>query len=109
MLFRSASRRDLQSLIVTLSFAATCIPPGRLFIRRLIECLCGTPIDKPVWVGKKLRADLDWWMHNLENWNGRSVFPPSSWTHAPDISFATDASSSIGYGGYMGQHYFHGR
>ena len=105
----TATKRAIQSLLGVLNFAAKCVLPGRLFLRRMIDCISGQAVHrKQVQLGAEFHRDLDWWRTNLSGWNGVSAFPPSHDVLKPHIEFATDASSSFGYGGHMGPQYFYG-
>ena len=90
---RVASKRDLQSLIGTLSHAATVVPPGRTFLRRMIETM---KIPKcqhhHVRLNMEFQSDIQWWACFLPQWNGRSILPHAHATH----SFKSDASGSWG-------------
>ena len=92
---RVATKRQLQSLIGTLSHAATVVAPGRTFLRRLIEVMS---IPKRqhhhVRLNNEFRSDIQWWAAFLQRWNGKSIYPPQQPAHA----FWSDASGSWGGG-----------
>ena len=103
------TRRQLQSVIGVLSFASKVIRPGRLFLSRMLDVLRaskGNPRSFRLSEGFKL--DLEWWQENMRGWNGISCFPAAHPSNSVDLEFATDASSEIGYGGTLGNCYFHG-
>ena len=57
----SCSRRELQELIGLLQHAATVVPAGRAFLRRLIDLTRGRPHpESRVYLGDAARADLRW-------------------------------------------------
>ena len=90
-----AAKKQLQSLIGTLSHAASVVTPGRTFLRRMIETM---KIPKQqhhhVRLNKEFQSDVQWWACFLPMWNGRSVLPPQQAAH----SFWADASGSWGCG-----------
>lgn len=90
-----ASKRELMSLIGTLSHAATVVLPGRTFLRRMIETM---KIPKfrhhHVRLNTEFRSDIQWWSCFLPQWNGRSILPPAQASYF----FTSDASGSWGCG-----------
>ena len=90
-----ASKRQLQSLVGTLSHAATVVPHGRTFLRRMMETMkIPTRPQHYVRLNGKFRSDLQWWACFLPQWNGRSILPlphPAHW-------FCSDASGTWGCG-----------
>ena len=78
-----AIKKQLQSLIGTLSHAATVVVPGRTFLRRMIETMA---IPKRqhyhVRLNQNFQSDIQWWAVFLPQWNGRSIHPPEQPTHA---------------------------
>ena len=56
------SKRDLQSLIGLLSHAATVVPPGHMFIRRLIDTVrSGKCPHHQLRLNAECRSDFMWW------------------------------------------------
>ena len=102
--------RRLQSLIGSLSFVCKAVPPGRAFLRRLINLTCG--VRKP-WHTIRLtvgaREDLEMWKKFLVNCNGSSIIPDQFWTLDCDIQLFTDASGTEGFGGFFRGEWFQGR
>ena len=49
------------------------------------------------------------WQEFLCNWNGISIFIDPQFTPAPDLELYTDASGTVGYGGFFQGHWFQGR
>lgn len=99
---RSCTKRELLSLIGTLSFAAKVVPAGRTFVRRLIDVSTSAPtLASIIHIGEEVRADLDWWQRYLPGWNGRSLIMDFGWTKSPEIELYTDASGNWGYGIYF--------
>ena len=103
-----ATKRELLSLIDKLSFAAWAVPAGRLFLCRLISL--GTTFHKlHHWVrlGCQDRADLAWWSEFLPTWNGSARFLDPNTTTVTNIDLYTDASGTLGCGGYFQGSWFH--
>ena len=80
-------KRELLSLIGTLSSAAKVVKPGRMFLRRLINLSTTvSKLDHSVTLNAEDRADIEWWTE--------SPPPPSEWgrsdtTPAGDVTRAT--------------------
>ena len=102
----SASKRELLSLISHLSFAAKVVPPGRIFIRRLLDLSCTVSgLSAPLTVTDEARRDIQWRLDFASTWNGKSVFHDLEWTRSPDFDLYTDASD-LGFGGYFQGRWF---
>ena len=103
---KRCTKRDLLSLIGTLSFACKVIKPGRIFLRRLID-LSGTvtSLNHHIDLNADARADIHWWVQFLPSWNGTAKFqePPVS---ARSLHLFTDAAASLGFGAVFGPHWF---
>ena len=102
-----ARRKEVESLIGKLQFAAKCIRIGRVFIARLINWLKGLERSKPHSIPLEARKDISWWRRYLAQYNGVSLL----WlikTPGVDTVIATDASQ-YGYGGIAGKEYFRGK
>ena len=98
---RSSTRRELESLTGHLAHAATVIRPGRIFLRPLFALIATAA--KPhhyVHLNLSVRADLHWWLHFLQSWNGSSFFPPP----LPSVHVYSDASGSFGCGAFSRPH-----
>lgn len=95
---RACRKRELESLVGILQHAATVIPPGRTFVRRMIELMKGP--RRPhhyIRLNQQFRADLHWWKVFAEAWNGVALFPP---LQQPTTEFASDASGMWGCGAW---------
>ena len=98
---RSCTRRELESLTGHLAHAAIVIRPGRIFLRPLFALIATAA--KPhhyVHLNLSVRADLRWWLHLLQAWNGSSFFPPP----LPSVHMYSDASGSFGCGAFNRPH-----
>ena len=106
---KSATLQELQSLIGTLQFACKVIAPGRPFLQRIIHLTKG--IKFPHWhirLNSGFRKDISMWQHFLQNWNGVSLFLDTQVTSPPELQLYTDASGSLGYGGFLAGEWFQG-
>ena len=102
---RKCTKRDLLSLIGSLSFAAKVVQPGRLFLRRLIHL--STTVDRLshfLYIDAEARADILWWHSFLQQWNGVQ-FIPAPPISSQEILLASDASK-IGIGAVFGSAWF---
>ena len=99
------TKRELLSLIGSLSFACKVVKCGRFFLRRLIDLSSSADrLHHFVSLNAAARADIQWWLDFLPTWNGVELIqaPPIS---SFDIELSTDASS-IGIGAVCGTHWF---
>jgi Reverse transcriptase (RNA-dependent DNA polymerase) len=93
---RTIRRRDLESVIGKLSFAAQVLPGARPFMRHLLDMVhsCKTR-STPVRTTPCFRADIRHWLIHLSSWNGRQ-----QWRAPAPFVFASDASLD-GFGFYL--------
>ena len=104
----SCSKRELLSLIGSLSFAAKVVLPGRTFMRRLLDVSCTVQqLSDRLVLDADAQLDIDWWRQFVSQWNGRSFFHDIKWSKSPDLELFTDASG-IGFGGFFCGHWFLG-
>ena len=68
------TRRQLQSVIGRIIHVAKCVAPARLFACRLLDTLRG-PVQNSYEVDREIRADLNWFVNYLKDWNGISYVP----------------------------------
>ena len=109
---RSASVREISSLVGTLAFAARVIAPGRLYMSRLIGALRSGrrgPIryDLQRNLSSGFLSDVAWWSTLMPLWNGVSILPPPAPSTDPRFVVHMDASD-WGYGGWCSTSYFYG-
>ena len=103
----SASRKEIESLVGKLQFAAKCVRMGRTFIVRLINWIRGLNRHEQHRIPLEARKDITWWRRFLQEYNGVSLM----WLvkhPEPDTIVATDACKE-GYGGIAGKEYFRGK
>ena len=105
---RACTKRELLSLIGTLSHACKVLPPGRTFLRRMID-LSRQPRKMDHWVrlNKEFHSDLTWWRTFLPTWNGTNMMQSLDFQAPPDAHVYTDAAGSWGYGGCWEEKWFH--
>ena len=105
----SCRKRDLLSLIGHLVFASRVVVPGRSFMSRLfVAANAARELHHHVTLTAACKADLHMWSHLLRKWNGISMFLEQEVTLANDLHLYTDASSTIGFGGYYQGQWFYG-
>jgi hypothetical protein len=103
---RTCTKQTLLSLIGKLAFACKVVPPGWIFLRRLIDLSTTVgPIHHHVTLNSEARADLNWWRRFLPGWPGSSLMLNSEWSLAPDMELYTDASNT-GYGAFWAGKWF---
>ena len=103
------TRTELQSLIGSLQFAAKCIPPGRLFTRRLINLLCLSRDTKFIALDEEIRLDIVWWKQFLPLWNGTASFLSINWLSPFITHLFTDSASSVVFAGFCDGQWFNAR
>jgi hypothetical protein len=94
-------KRDLESLIGKLSFAA-CVVPARPFLRRLIDLL--STVTKPYYfirLTHSTKQDLSTWLQFLTCYNGVTYFRALNIADSEAIHMVSDASK-LGFGACFG-------
>ncbi|XP_063963147.1 uncharacterized protein LOC135156047 [Lytechinus pictus] len=102
---QSLSLKEIQSLIGSLNFICRAVKPGRAFLRRLTDQT--KKISKPdsvIQLSEGTKSDLTTWLAFLDDFNGVTIVRPGRWESDFDLDLFTDASGTIGFGGY-----FHGK
>jgi hypothetical protein len=98
-----ASKKQLQSLVGKLNFAASVVYGGRVFLRNIINTI---GVLKQDWhkarLGGDLLADIQWWLAFMETFNGKSVILQD----LPISAVYTDACTE-GSGGFWGDFWFY--
>jgi hypothetical protein len=101
-------KKDLQSLIGKLSFAASVVP-ARSFLRRLIDLLSSA--SKPYFyirINHSVKQDLQTWLQFLQNYNGVTFFRSLSISDSKAINMVSDASKQ-GFGTCYGSRWIQAR
>ena len=94
---KSCTRKELESLLGHLSYAARVIHPGRVFLRELFTLLpLATRPHHRLRLNCRARADLAWWQCFLQSWNGVSFLQISP----PTVHVYSDASGAFGCGAF---------
>ena len=106
---RSCSKRQLLSLIGTMSFATKVIPAGRIFLRRLINLSTqAKALHHFLHIPLEAKEDIRWWLQLLPTWNGSAPIMEAEWTPSHSLHLFTDASSLHGFGAYLNGAWFRG-
>ena len=102
---KKCKKRELLSLVGSLSFAAKVVKPGRIFLRRLIDLSASVhKLNHHISLNSEARSDIKWWLDFLPKWNGVSFFQENL-TSAKSLHLFTDASN-IGMGGVFNHKWF---
>ena len=100
---RSCRKRELLSLIGVLHHASTVVPPGRPFLRRMINLSKATShLHHHIRLNAGFKSDLQWWRMFMQQWNGRRYFD----TSIVQLIMYSDASGSWGCGAFSGHSWF---
>ena len=102
---KTATKKQLQSLIGKLNFVTNCVRPGRIFLSRLIQALKQFQDRCKNTVTHEIRKDVQWWKHFLPEYNGVSIL----WLNdkfTVDKCLVTDACLTAG-GAYCENEYIH--
>ena len=98
---KKASKREVLSLIGSLSFACKVVSPGRSFLSRLIKrAYSVTELHYFIRISDSLLQECSMWLYFLRAWNGKSFFL-SRTPEVYDETFSTDAAGTLGYGGLL--------
>ena len=104
-----STQGELLSLIGHLGFAARVIPAGRTFMSRLFTAAYTVEaLHHRVYISAECRKDLLMWHQLLRHWNGVSLFLETKATSANSLDLYTDASGTLGFGGYFKGKWFYG-
>lgn len=80
------SKRQLQSIIGKLMFAAKCVHSARVFMNRLLNALRKLKHNcHRVRVSAAMKRDLFWWSKFLPQFNGTCMIPELHWTEADSV------------------------
>lgn len=103
----TCTKRQLLSLIGKLAFACKVIPAGRIFLRRLLDTAHSKDgLNERIPITDDARQDILWWLQFARSWNGTAFFLDPTWTPAPELQLFTDASGTLGFGGYWNGAWF---
>lgn len=97
------SKRQLQSLIGKLSWAAAVVYGGRVFLRRIINAMTSlTHKNHKLKLQANIMQDINWWLQFMSTFNGKALIL----TQLPVSAIYTDACSE-GAGGHWGDLWFY--
>ena len=103
---RSASKRDLESLIGSLNHACSVVRCGKTFLRHMFELLAVAHKSKHyLRLNVSFRSDLMWWSIFLAPLNGVALRRELEQSCA-NFSFASDAAGAIGCGAIWSPYWF---
>lgn len=107
---KSATVKEIQSLIGSLNFICRAVRPGRAFLRRLIDLIKGKNVKSTsIMLNEGAQVDLIIWLEFLNHHNGISVIPQEGWGGDNDHVLYTDASGEIGFGAYFEGKWFNNK
>lgn len=103
---KTCKKRELLSLIGSLSHACKAVRAGRSFLRRLIDL--STSAERPdhfVRMTWDARSDIEWWCQFSASWNGIAMMRS---VERSQVSFTmtSDASGNWGCGAFSGRLWF---
>ena len=97
---KAATKREMLSLIGELAHASKVVIPGRIFLRRMIDCAhLRKQLTDWIRLNEEFKPDLYWWHTYLGQWNGASLLAAHVY-HPPDTPLFTDASGNWGWSGF---------
>ncbi len=103
---KACRKRDLLSLIGSLTHACRAVRPGRSYLRRLIDLsTMAKRLDQFVRLNRDARADLEWWNVFMGEWNGTAMMLADPCKN-PQIILTSDASGNWGCGAHTGDQWF---
>lgn len=104
---QSCTKRELLQLLGHLNFASRVIVPGRSFVSYLLRLASSVrELHHHIHLTAECREDIRMWKLFLDQWNGISFFYDIERTPANSMHLYTDASSTLGFGGFFKGHWF---
>jgi hypothetical protein len=104
---KKVTLKSLQSLLGLLNFAASCIVPGRIFLRRLYDLTVDISFPHfKIRLTNEAKADLAVWYSFLQSFNGKCMFLNDIWTHSHILHLFTDAAFTAGFAAVFGSQSF---
>ena len=99
-------KRELLSLVGSMSHASRAVKPGRSYTCRLIEAAAATKrLDQFVRLNREARADIEWWHVFAAGWNGTAMMEAGPGTSC-QVTIISDASGNWGCGAYSEGQWF---
>ena len=97
---KSCTKRELLSLIGHLQHACRVVPPGRSFLRRMIDLSAtAKELHHHIRLNAGFRSDLQWWAMFLSDWNGVRLLSVRS-IACSKMVITSDASGNWGCGAF---------
>ena len=105
---KACKKRELLSLIGSLSHACKAVRAGCAFLRRLIDLsTTAKQLNHFVRLTASAKSDIEWWHHFCTSWNGTSMmFMVNRTKPECDMLIVSDASGSWGCGAIFGPNWF---
>ena len=103
---KACRKRELLSLVGSLSHACKAVRSGRAFLRRLIDLsTTAKHLDHFVRLNADARSDIEWWFKFAGSWNGITMMQAII-RSAPSTTLTSDASGNWGCGAFAGRSWF---
>ncbi|RXN34492.1 poly [Labeo rohita] len=103
----SCSKRELLSILGHLNFAMRIIPQGHPFISHLLSLASSAhALEDRISITDSCRNEVSLWISFLKQWNGLSFFYSNLVSSPIDIQLYTDATPSVGFGGFLRGRWF---
>lgn len=103
---KACRKREMLSLIGSLSHASKAVRSGRVFLRRLIDLsTTAKKLDHFIRLSREARSDIEWWHIFASSWNGISMMKSVRWA-PPEAVVTSDASGRWGCGAFSGGAWF---
>ena len=103
--WKACKKRELLSLIGSLSHACKVVRAGRFFLRRFIELSTTTRhLNRFIRLSRSARSDIEWWYQYCARWNGVAMMSEVR----PDfeVLIVSNESGSLGCGDINGEEWF---
>lgn len=96
---KSATKRQILSLVGLLQHATKVVRHGRTFVARMYKVAAKVKeLSYYTRLNAEFKSDLFWWYYFLEHWNGLSLLRSTSGGQPADLCIQTDASGTWGCG-----------
>jgi hypothetical protein len=92
------TKKELQSFVGKLQFAAACVKSGRIFLARMFSFMKALPDSGLHPIHNEFHKDVIWWHTFMAKYNGVSIMLTEQWSQ-PDITFTSDSCLS-GFGAW---------
>ena len=103
---KACRKRELLSLVGSLSHACKAVRPGRAFLRRLIDLTTVVKhLDQYLRLSRSARSDIEWWVQFASRWNGTAMMTAVN-KACPHSMITSDASGKWGCGAFCGSYWF---